>query len=90
MHRLAVLGNFKGIYDAVDKDPDHLVRGLELMGIRSRNTYEGFVNCSHCLERTEDDTMWKECVRTKDHQMEQKGRFGINTHTCWFVVEKEE
>jgi len=34
-HRLAVVDNFKGVHDAVGKDPAHLVRKLELVGKRS-------------------------------------------------------
>jgi hypothetical protein len=89
-HRLAVVDNFKGIHDAVGKDPAHLVRGLELMGIRSANAYQVFINCSRCLQRTEDETKWKEYVRNRDYRLVQKGRFGINTRTCWFVVETQE
>ena len=47
-HRLAVVDNFKGVHDAVGKDPAFLVRGLELVGILSKNTYQVFQNCTPC------------------------------------------
>ena len=55
-HRLAVVDNFKGVHDTVGKDPAFLVRGLELVGIRSKNAYQVFQNCTKCLTRTDDDT----------------------------------
>ena len=38
-HRLAVPHNFKGNHDAIGKDPAHIVKKLELIGIRSPTAY---------------------------------------------------
>ena len=53
-HRLAVVDNFKGIHDAVGKDPAHLVRSLELMGTRSPTGCAVFENCCRLLQKTQD------------------------------------
>ena len=89
-HRLAVVDNFKRIHDAVGKDPAHLVRSLELIGIRSKNAYAVFENCSRCLQQTKDETKWKGYETKKEWRLRNKGRFGMNTRTCWFVVETQE
>ena len=89
-HRLAVVDNFKGIHDAVGKDPAHLVRSLELIGIRSKNAYAVFENCSRCLQQTEDETKWKGYETKKEWRLRNKGSFGINTRTCWFLVDTRE
>ena len=81
-HRLAVVDNFKGIHDAVGKDPAFLVRGLELVGIRSKNAYAVCRNCHQVLQRTEDQPKWKMYGTMKDARLKNKGRFRMNTHTC--------
>ena len=53
------------------------------------NAYQVFINCSRYLQRTEDETKWKEYVTNWDYRLVQKGRFGIDTRTCWFVVETQ-
>ena len=88
-HRLAVVDNFKGVHDAVGKDPAFLVRNLELMGTRSKNAYQVFQNCTRCLTRTDDETKWKGYKNNNDERLKNKGRFGMNTRTCWMVVEEE-
>jgi hypothetical protein len=45
VHRLAVVENFKGYHDAVGKDPAHLMKAQELVGICSPNAYSVFKNC---------------------------------------------
>ena len=73
-HRLAVVDNCKGVHDAVGKDPAFLVHDLELMGIRSKNAYQVFQNCTRCLRRTDDETIWKRYKNNKDERLENKGR----------------
>ena len=53
-HRLAVVDNFKGIHDAVGKDPAHLVRSLELTGTRLPTACAVFENCFRFLQKTQD------------------------------------
>ena len=89
-HCLAVVDNFEGVHDAVGKDPVFLVCGLELVGIQSKNAYQVFQNCIRCLSRTDDDTKWKEYTNNKDERLKRKGRFGMNTRTCWVVCEEKE
>ena len=89
-HRLAVVDNFKGVHDAVGKDPAFLVRGLELVCICSKNAYQVFQNCTQCLTRTDDDTKWKDYKNNKDEKLKRKGGFRMSTRTCWMVVEEKE
>ena len=35
-------------------------------------------------------TKWKRYKNRKDEQLKNKGWFGMNTRTCWMVVEEEE
>jgi len=86
-HRLAVVDNFKGNHDAVGKGPAHLVRTLELMGIRSPNAFMVFVNCMERLEQTPAQTMWKEYEKNGDAHIKNKGVYGMDSRTVWFVVE---
>ena len=79
--------NFKGYHDSVGKDPAQLVRALELVGIRSPNAYSVFENCYNRLQKTRDQTEWQEFERNRDKRLRNKGRFGMDTRTVWFVVE---
>ena len=58
IHCIAVVVNFKGIHDAVGKDPAHLVRLLKLMNICSPTGFAVFKNCFRFLQKTQDDTEW--------------------------------
>mmetsp|Transcript_4214 Transcript_4214/g.5918 ORF Transcript_4214/g.5918 Transcript_4214/m.5918 type:complete len:611 (-) Transcript_4214:334-2166(-) len=87
-HRLAVVDNFKGIHDAVGKDPSRIVRELEKMDIRSPTAFMVFVNCIQHLETYE--TKWDELERENDIGIQLKGRFGLNERTMYFVTEKKE
>ena len=86
-HRLAVVDNFKGYHDSVGKDPAHLVRTLELAGIRSPTAFKVFENCFKRLQKTEDDTEWKELEDSQDERLKSKGVYGMDTRSVYFVVE---
>ena len=89
-HRLAVVDNFKGIHDAVGKDPAHLVQSLELMGTRSPTGCAVFENCFRLLQKNQDQTEWKKYETLHDVRLKNKGKFGMDTRTVWFVTETKE
>ena len=39
------------------------------------------------LEKIRDQTEWRKYERARDPRVCRKGRFGMDTHTVWFVVE---
>ena len=82
--------NSKGVHDAVGKDPSFLVLGLKLSGVRSEKAYQVFKNCNRSLTKTEDDTKWKKCKDTNNERLKNRGRFGMNTRTCWMIVEEQD
>ena len=89
-HRLAVVDNFKGVHDAVGKDCAQLIKNLELIGIRSPNAEAVFKNCYERLEKSDEHTEWKGYEKEKDGRLKNKGRFGMDRRTVWFVVETKE
>ena len=89
-HRLAVPDNFKGIHDAVGKDPAHLVRSLELVGTRSPTAQKVFENCLKNLEKTQDETAWKQYEADGDDRLKNKGKYGMDSRRVWFVVETKD
>jgi sentrin-specific protease 1 len=88
IHRLAVVDNFKGIHDAVGKDPSRTVKELENIGIRSPNAFMVFVNCIQHLETFE--TKWDVYEKKQDIRLKDKGRFGMSERVMLFVVETKE
>ena len=80
-HRLAVVDNFKGIHDAVGKDPAHLVRSLELMNIRSPTGFAVFENCYKFLQKTRDDTKWLAYEIANDARLKNKKRWEMDSRT---------
>ncbi len=70
-HRLAVVDNFKGIHDAVGKDPSRTVKELENIDIRSPTAFMVFVNCIQHLETFE--TKWKKMEKERDIRIRLKG-----------------
>ena len=89
-HRLAVVDNFKGFHDAIGKDPAQMTKMLELIGIRSPNAEAVFKNCYQRLQKTREQTEWRGYELNRDARLQNKGRFGMDTRTVWFVVETKE
>ncbi|MGB2447348.1 MAG: hypothetical protein ACPICB_06430, partial [Candidatus Poseidoniaceae archaeon] len=89
-HRLAVVHNFKGYHDSVGKDCKYYILSLELEGTRSPNAFAVFVNCFNGLQKTFSDTMWKEYEAKNDLKLKNKGKWGMDSRTVWFVSETLE
>eukprot|EP00986_Skeletonema_menzelii_P017430 scaffold19452_cov150-Skeletonema_menzelii.AAC.1 len=88
VHCLAIVDNFKGIHDAIGKEPSRLVKDLEKIGIRSPNALAVFVNCILHLETTE--TEWDRCEAAGSIKLKKKGKYGMNSRVMKFVVEDRE
>lgn len=86
---LAVVDNFKGNHDAVGKDPARLIKSVELSGIRSETALKVFVNC-HRLDKSREDSEWIRYENENDIALKRKGKYGMDTHTVWYVVEEKE
>jgi hypothetical protein len=84
-HRLAVVDNFKGIHDAIGKEPSRVVKELENQDIRSPNAFSVFVNCIKHLETFE--TKWTKLEQNEDIRLKEKKRFGIDERVMYFAVE---
>ena len=89
-HRLAVVENFKGVHDGYGKGPSHLVRSLELQGIRSANAKAVFANCTERLQRSKADTKWQQHEMNNDYRLRIKGTYGMDSRIVWFVTETIE
>ena len=87
---MAVVDNFKGYHDAVGKDPAHLVRTLELAGIRSPTAFKVFENCFQRLQKTDEDTEWRMLEANKDKRLKAKGVYDMDTRSVFFVVKTAE
>ena len=70
-HRLAAVSNFKGVWDGFGKAAAHIVRRLELEGIRSPTACAVFKNC---MEHLEKSTKWAEYESNGDAKLKGKGR----------------
>lgn len=86
-HRLAVVSNFKGVWDAYGKAAKYIVRLLELEGVRSATAFAVFKNC---VEHLEKSTGWAEYERTGDEKLKGKGKFGMDSRYHLYVVETKE
>jgi hypothetical protein len=88
IHRLAVVDQFKGNHDAVGKDPARAIRAMELSGKRTASAKDVFVNC-RVLEKSRDDTKWSVMEQRGDIALKDKGKYGMDTRTVWFVCETQ-
>ena len=87
-HRLAVKSQFKGCHDGYGKDPAMLVRKLERNYVRTRRASEVF---QHCVKKLEcKTTKWNMYEAEKNPKLREKGTWGMNSRTCWFVTEHDE
>ena len=85
-----MVDNFKGFHDAIGKDPAQMTKMLELIGIRSPNAEAVFKNCYQRLQKTREQTEWRGYELNRDARLQNKGRFGMDTRTVWFVVETKD
>ena len=90
VHFLAIKMNFKGPHDGYGKEASAMVRMLELIGVRSETAFKVFKNCFDYLQRTEEDTKWKEYEQTANRLLKNKGAWGMDSRNVYFVTESKE
>ena len=86
-HDLAVPDNFKGNHDAVGKVVKHFIRNQELENKRCPDAFSVFQRCKADLDFSESP--WKEHEATRCSTLKQKGVYGMDSRTSWFVCEDE-
>ena len=67
-----------------------MTKSLELIVIRSPNAEAVFKNYYEGLQKSSEQTEWRGYELNRDARLRNKGRFGMDTHTVWFVVETKK
>ena len=58
--------------------------------VRSETALKVFKHCHEKLQKSEDDTKWKEYENTKDHRLKNKGVWGMDSRCVYYVTESEQ
>lgn len=94
-HRLAVVDNFKGVWDGLGKILADHIRKLEMITPprHSETGYDVFRNClGSKAEGGFEETQvakWKRYEENKDAQLKTKGRYGMDSRKVYFVAETQ-